>query len=146
MNYLEALHCAIENIYERGSNKGNGSEVDLSTNLRYFEKRSSPPGGRGRLVPPAWLHWGRSSGERSPRPAPRPGRGYRGASSPDARRFIRAFQAPEVERRGRLAVILARLPDARGVALAGVEPLFLRGDLRRWSTQHMVAMLTCTPR
>jgi hypothetical protein len=35
--------------------------------------------------------------------------------------FIHALQAPEVERRDLLAVVLARVLDARGVALTGVE-------------------------
>jgi hypothetical protein len=61
-------------------------------------------------------------------------------------RCIDALQAPEVERRDPLAVVLARVLDAWGVARAGVERCFLRGKPRRWSTRHIVATLTRTPR
>src|SRR5262245_11206052 len=61
-------------------------------------------------------------------------------------RFIHELHAAEVERRALLAVVLARLLDARRVSLAGVERLFLRGKPRRWSTRHIVATLTWIPR
>jgi hypothetical protein len=60
-------------------------------------------------------------------------------------RFIHECQAPEVARRALLAVVPARLLDARGITLAGVERLFLRGHPRRCSTRHMVATLARPP-
>jgi hypothetical protein len=60
-------------------------------------------------------------------------------------RLIHKFQAPEVEPWEPLALGLACLLDARSVALAGVERLFLRGKPSRCSTRHIVARLTRTP-
>ena len=79
--------------------------------------------------------------------APLPGGGAALKARPrqlDAR-CLHALHAPEVERRAPLAVVLARVLDARGIPRAGVERLFWRGRPRRCRTRHIVGTLTRTP-